>query len=61
MRACGAKSFRVTSSQPVALLIDEKREIEDVVSSMRYRYFRDPENFHKYVRSEILGVEDLAA
>ena len=48
-------------SQPVALMIDEERETEEVVSSMGYRYFRDPENFKAYVLREILAADDLAA
>ncbi len=48
-------------SQPVALMIDEERETEEVVSSMGYRYFRNPENFKSYVLREILAADDLAA
>lgn len=48
-------------SQPVALLIDEERETEEVVSSMGYRYFRDTENFKSYVLREILAADELAA
>lgn len=48
-------------SQPVALLIDEEKETEEIVNSMGYRYFRDTENFKSYVLSEILASDNLAA
>ncbi len=47
-------------SQPVALLIDEERETEEVVSSMGFRFFRNPENFRAYVLRDIIA-DELAA
>jgi hypothetical protein len=47
-------------SQPVALLIDEEKETEDVVSSMGFRFFRNPENFRAYVLRDIIA-DELAA
>ncbi len=47
-------------SQPVALLIDEERETEEVVSSMGFRFFRNPKNFRAYVIRDIIA-DELAA
>lgn len=44
-------------SQPVALLIDESREIEEIVNRARYLYFTDVDAFRRYVQQEILAVE----
>lgn len=49
-------------SQPVALLIDESREIEEAANRAGYRYFTDLETFKQYVQQEILAVaEELVA
>ncbi len=37
-------------SQPVAVLIDESREIEEVTNRAGYRYFTDLETFEDYVQ-----------
>jgi hypothetical protein len=43
-------------SQPVALLIDEGKEIEEMVNRAGYLYFTDVEAFRGYVRRAILAV-----
>jgi hypothetical protein len=48
-------------SQPVALLIDEERETEEVVSSTGFRIFRDTANFKDYVLRDIVVADELAA
>jgi len=48
-------------SQPVALLIDEEPETEEVISSMGFRFFRKPEKFQAYVLREIIVTDELAA
>lgn len=48
-------------SQPVALLVDEDREVEDAANRMGYRYFTDIEVFKEYVRREVLAEEPSAA
>ena len=48
-------------SQPVALLIDEERETEEVVNNMGFRIFRDPANFKDYVLRDIVVADELAA
>lgn len=42
-------------SPPVALLIDESREVEDVVNKHGYIFFTKPEDLKNYVNREILG------
>jgi hypothetical protein len=44
-------------SPPVALLIDEMRETEEIVNQMGYRHFRNFESFRAYVSREILAEE----
>lgn len=46
-------------SQPVALLIDEERETEEVANELGYRYFTDIESFRDYVKREILAEPSL--
>jgi len=48
-------------SQPVALLIDEEKETEEVISSMGFRFFRSSENFKSYVLREIIVADEMAA
>ena len=48
-------------SQPVALLIDEDTETEEIVNRARYLFFTDIEKFRAYVQREILAVEELPA
>ncbi len=48
-------------SDPVAILIDEGREIEEVVNQAGFRYFTDFEQFRDYVNFEILEVEEPVA
>ncbi len=49
-------------SEPVALLIDEPREIEEAANRAGYRYFTDVEGFKDYVQREILSAvpEEIA-
>ncbi len=39
---------------PVALLIDEEHETEEMANRFGYRYFTDVESFQKYIQQEIL-------
>jgi hypothetical protein len=48
-------------SQPVALLLDEPREVEEIANQAGYLYFTDLEAFRNYVRREILALGDEAA
>ncbi|MBC8394432.1 MAG: DUF262 domain-containing protein [Deltaproteobacteria bacterium] len=48
-------------SQPVALMIDEEKETQELVSSMGYRYFTNSDSFRSYVLKNILAAEELAA
>lgn len=45
-------------SQPVALLIDESRETEEIVNLAGFRFFTDLEAFRAYVLREVLAVND---
>ncbi|MFQ5751538.1 MAG: hypothetical protein ACE5HI_06025, partial [bacterium] len=42
-------------SQPVALLIDEEKETEELVMRAGFLYFTDVEAFRTYVKREILA------
>lgn len=42
-------------SQPVALLIDESKETEEIVNRAGFLFFTDFEDFKQYVKSEILA------
>jgi len=42
-------------SQPVALLIDEEKEIEEAVNRAGFRFFTGFEEFQKYVKTDILA------
>ncbi|MBI3653805.1 MAG: hypothetical protein HY231_22460 [Acidobacteria bacterium] len=44
-------------SQPVALLLDESLEIEEVVNKSGYRFFTNADEFKEYVRKKILAME----
>jgi hypothetical protein len=44
-------------SQPVALLLDESPEIEEVVNKSGYLFFTNADDFKEYVRKEILAIE----
>lgn len=48
-------------SQPVALMLDEEQETWELVSSIGFRYFTNPDSFRSYVIKEILANEELAA
>lgn len=48
-------------STPVALLLDEPEETEDVANRAGFRYFTDVESFKDYVRREVLALEPVAA
>lgn len=45
-------------SQPVALLIDEVREVEEIVNRAGYLYFTDLDAFRAYVLRDILSVAE---
>lgn len=45
-------------SQPVTLLIDENKEVEEAANRFGYRYFTDAETFKQYVRLEVLAMAD---
>jgi len=55
------KGLQEGYSQPVALLIDEDREIEEAANRAGYRYFTDLKTFKHYVQHEILAVADPLA
>jgi hypothetical protein len=46
--------FQEGYSQPVALLIDEEKETEEIVNRAGYRYFADVGSLKKYVEEQIL-------
>lgn len=46
-------------SDPVAILIDESHEIEDLLNQMGYRYYTSIKDFRRYVNREILEIEDV--
>ena len=48
-------------SQPVALLIGEDPETEEIVNGAGYRFFTNVEGFRAYVQREILAVEEVPA
>lgn len=48
-------------SQPVALLLDEPRETEEAANRAGYRFFTSAEDLKKYVRQDILAVEEEPA
>jgi hypothetical protein len=43
-------------SQPVALLLNEEEDVEQMANQAGYRYFTDVESFREYVLREILAV-----
>lgn len=45
-------------SQPVALLVEEGQETEEIVNRAGYRYFTDTEAFRTYIETEILALAD---
>ncbi|MBW4515762.1 MAG: DUF262 domain-containing protein [Timaviella obliquedivisa GSE-PSE-MK23-08B] len=47
-------------SQPVALLLDEKPELENLANQAGYRFFTNIESFKQYVQREILGLQEIA-
>lgn len=42
-------------SQPVALLLGEEIEVEEIANQLGYRYFTDVDTFREYVKREILA------
>jgi hypothetical protein len=46
-------------SQPVALLLEEDREQEDILNRAGYRYFVDVESLRSYVEKEILALAEV--
>ncbi len=51
------KGLQEGLSQPVALLIGEGEEIEEIVNRLGYRYFTDVDAFREYVSTEILTLK----
>lgn len=47
-------------SQPVAILLDESHEVEEVVNRAGYRFFTDTRTFKDYVQKEILAMEPVS-
>lgn len=47
-------------SEPVALLIGESREVEEIANRAGFRYFTDVDSFKDYVLREILAYENEA-
>lgn len=47
--------LQVGLSQPVAVLLDESEDVEEIASQAGYRFFTSPRAFRKYVKEEILG------
>ena len=45
-------------SDPVALLIDESSEVEEILNQARYLFFTDVESFRHYVTKQILAVDE---
>lgn len=48
-------------SQPVALMIDESKEVRESASKAGYRYYTDLDSFKDYVVGQILAVQQEAA
>jgi hypothetical protein len=48
-------------SQPVALLLDESLEIEEVVNKSGYLFFTNADEFKEYVQKEILAMEPASS
>ena len=48
-------------SQPVALLINEGKEVEEIVNQKGYLFFTTVDDLKKYIEIEILAIEELAA
>lgn len=44
-------------SQPVALLLNEGEEVEELLNQAGYRFFTDPARLCAYVELEILALE----
>lgn len=49
------EGLQVGLSQPVALLLGEDQETEQVANALGFRFFTDPDSFRAYVTDEILG------
>ena len=47
-------------SPPVAVLLDEGREVEELANQAGFRYFTDVDAFREYVRREVLAQEIVA-
>lgn len=47
-------------SPPVAVLLDEGREVEQLANQAGFRYFTDVDAFREYVRREVLAQEIVA-
>lgn len=48
-------------SEPVAILLNESDEIEDLVNQRGYRYFTNLDTFYSYVVRDILAIEETVA
>jgi hypothetical protein len=44
-------------SEPVAVLIDEDSDVEEIANQAGFRYFTQAEDFREYIRREILALE----
>ncbi len=47
-------------SQPVAVLVDENSNIEEIVNAAGFRFFTDIDAFRRYVEREILSMDPAA-
>ena len=53
--------LQIGLSQPVAVLLDEDEDVEELASQAGFRFFTSPRSFRKYVNDEILGQSELQA
>jgi hypothetical protein len=49
------EGLQVGLSQPVAILLDEDEDVEELASQAGFRFFTSPRAFRKYVKKEVLG------
>ena len=55
------EGLQVGLSQPVAILLDEDEDVEELASQAGFRFFTSPRTFRKYVKEEIQGQAELQA
>jgi hypothetical protein len=53
--------LQVEYSQPVALLLDEPEETQEIANRHGYRYFTDVQAFREYVEREILAMAPVGS